>query len=249
METGGDSVSAGANGSREPYRGGHVRGCPTRPSRRRSLRLGRVRGCIRQTAIRICLALALVGAGAAPAAAQSATTLIGNTTPTDNLVSVSVGLVSGNTEASAQAFTTGSNAHGYSLSDVILYLSDFNDTQGTARISIYSEADSGFGGRPGSSLYVLTNPTSFTTDSTGTAHTFTAPGGATLDPDTTYFVVAEAPADGYFEIGATHTRREDTGGASGWSIGDRRYFQTNDHDWEPLSDNGYMMRIAVRGTA
>ena len=249
-ETGGEPLFAGRIGSWEPYgpyRRGRSQGCPTSPSRRWSLRLGRVLGCIRQTAIRICLALALVGAGAAPAAAQSATTLISNVTADDALLDYPVGLSFGDTLAWAQAFTTGANAHGYSLSDVIVYIDDFDDSQGTARVSIYSEAGAEFGGWPGSGLYVLTNPSAFTTTAGQTAHTFTAPGGATLDPDTTYYVVVEAPAGGSFDLGAIHTRREHAGGASGWSIGDRQHIKINDQDWD-LEQRGYTVRLAVRGT-
>ena len=59
--------------------------------------------------------------------------------------------------AGAQKFTTGSNAAGYTLSSLVVYIAD-TPSLATPKVSIYR---AGSDGNPGTSLYTLTNPASF----------------------------------------------------------------------------------------
>ena len=112
----------------------------------------------------------------------------------------------------ALGFTAGDNEEGYTLSSVQVH-TRFMPQDDAVRVSIYSHVS----GRPGSSLYVLTNPDSV---ANGQLNTFTAPANATLDPETNYFVVVEAPARS-FTLRTTFSNAEDSGNASGWSIANR----------------------------
>ncbi|MDE2754231.1 MAG: fibronectin type III domain-containing protein, partial [Gemmatimonadota bacterium] len=80
---------------------------------------------------------------------------------------------------SAGAFTTGSNATGYTLSDVILF---FSGTPSAARVSLATGLPSAH-----TEVAVFTNPTTLARG----LNTFTAPPGTTLEPSTTYYVVVE----------------------------------------------------------
>ena len=83
----------------------------------------------------------------------------------------------------AQKFTTGSNPTGYTLDEVRIYLAS-NGNAATPVITV----NSGTGTNPGAVLYTLDNPGTFTNFS---VNSFTAPSEATLDADTSYFVVME----------------------------------------------------------
>ena len=114
----------------------------------------------------------------------------------------------------AQGFTTGDNTGGYTLSSVRLGFASLFSTP-APKVSIY-EADAS--GNPGSIRYTLTNPSRIAR--TG-FNTFTAPANATLEKETTYFVIAEATSDVY-RVSVTNSTAEDLGGASGWSIYNQR---------------------------
>ena len=109
----------------------------------------------------------------------------------------------------AQKFTTGDNEYGYTLSRVVAVL-EYSVWDMSPRVSIYTENGSG---KPGSSLYTLSNPGTFGTGDT----IFTAPRNATLEKETRYFVVFEETSAGYTLTG-TGSNNEDSGGASGWNI-------------------------------
>ncbi len=138
----------------------------------------------------------------------------------------------------AQRFATGSQAGGYTLGSVEVYLRQFGGSD-AVRVSIYSSAS----GNPGSSVHVLTNPS---TVADTTVNTFTAPANATLSADTAYFVVVEATA-GQFAVGTITSNDEDAGAESGWSIHDSRHWRNSDTgSW---STSAAELRIAVRGPA
>ena len=149
----------------------------------------------------------------------------------------------------AQAFTTGTNAGGYTLESVELFLrvdisaADIGDLVATLR----SEGSSG---DPDTTLGTLTNPASIIGESSGTslgaedAATFTAPSGTVLAANTTYFVVLR------FDQGRTmwgaSANGEESGGAAGWSIADDS--RTNNGSfWITDSSESYYIR--VNGTA
>ena len=83
----------------------------------------------------------------------------------------------------AQKFTTGSNPTGYTLDEVRLYIGAY----GTSAAPIIT-INSGTGNNPGTVIYTLDNPGTFTSD---TVNSFNATSGTTLDADTSYFVVME----------------------------------------------------------
>ena len=153
-----------------------------------------------------------------PLQAQGQTTLVSNTGQTPTAFTSPVDLQ----VSRAQGFTTGDNSWGYTLSSVqlsLVRLSDGDDEWPV--VSIYEVDESG---TPGSSRYTLTNPD--TMNSTG-LNTFTAPLNATLEAETTYFVVAAATS-GFYTVYVTASNAEDSGAASGWSIAD----QPNDNWYE-----------------
>ena len=112
------------------------------------------------------------------------------------------------------------------------------------KVSIYTNSS----GAPGSSLYVLDNPVSL---SASANNSFTAPSGATLDPNTKYWVVFENEATGtaashqYF-VKSTVSDSEDAGASSGWSIADSR--RSGPDVGMLVSTQTAALRIAIRGT-
>ena len=120
----------------------------------------------------------------------------------------------------AQAFTTGGNARGYTLSQVKAHLGAF--AHDNAQVSIYSAA----GGEPDASLFTLTNPASVDANA---INTFSVSGTQTLAARTTYFVVFEiAGSSGDYDVRHTNSNNEDAGKASGWSIGDGLLWRNSD---------------------
>ena len=99
----------------------------------------------------------------------------------------------------AQAFDTGSNTEGYSLESIALRIAGGTLAAGTLTVTV--RADSA--GSPGATaLYTLTNPEELGGGTTPAVPelekgllAFTAPAGATLDPNTTYWVVFVWDAD------------------------------------------------------
>ena len=166
--------------------------------------------------------------------------------------------------AGAQKFTTGTNAAGYALSSVDVYIAD-TPSLATPKVSIYR---AGSDGNPGTSLYTLTNPASFNgEESWGTYdatafNTFTA-ANATLEPNTDYFVVFENTGTqttpeqndngvySCYDLAKIPTHRgEDLGGAAGWSIFDhshRKLASTN--AWWASSGSAIdPLRLKIEGT-
>ena len=176
------------------------------------------------------LVLALV-AGLTPAVAQAqATELVSNVAQTDGSTARF-----GGAHWRAQAFTTGDNSAGYTLSSVDL---DLTAVGTSLTVTINASTD----GLPGAVVHSLTSP------SIGTGvKTFTAGSGATLDASTTYFVVASGA--GTSRLRRTDSDDEDSGKASGWSIGDIGHWQNPGAGatWQQSSTQS--IKIAVKGTA
>ena len=148
-----------------------------------------------------------------PAGAQQATqTFVANTGQAD-------GGTGGLENDYAQAFTTGSNAAGYSLRSVEVefsaIVSAFSSSYLTA--SIHAESS----GSPGSSLGTLTNPASFPVSSTDQTLTFTSSAGIDLAASTTYFLVLDMNTTTVgTALRVTGSDAEDSGHLAGWSIAD-----------------------------
>ena len=136
----------------------------------------------------------------------------------------------------SQPFETGSNSGGYSLSSVHLKFIDFANRDST-RVSLHANAADG---TPGARLYVFGSPESIPIDS---FVTFAAPANATLDADTVYHILIEAPSGSYFVRRAVSPA--DTADAAGWNSLDEQS-RTNANDvWD--TNPGRRTVFEVRG--
>ena len=195
------------------------------------------------------LALALGGVvlWSAPAQAQTATALIKNTGQTAEAAALP--LTSSNPWR-AQAFTTGSNSAGYTLSSIGFYFASITDTM-TAGDQLEVTISSDSSDEPGAELCTLTDPATF---SGSGVHTFDAPSTdpcPTLAVSTKYFAVIKrvdfsgSPTP-TISLHITAESNEDDGGATGWSIEDTLRFYTGS-TWFSSSSGSYL--VVVRGEA
>ncbi len=145
----------------------------------------------------------------------------------------------------AQGFETGDTSGGYDLTSVEVNLSDAGDQDLTVQVR-EARFISGVPAPATSALYTLTPPTTLGTG----LQKFTAPGNATLDPNTQYFVVV---APGSFdptdvaEWRATHSSAEDDSGARDWRIHERRLILFS-NGWDDTS-GVHKIRINAENTA
>ena len=177
---------------------------------------------------------------AVPARAQTSVTLVANTGQADSGLTNSLNL------DWANAFTTGGNAAGYTLTSVDIPFLDARPAQVAFSVSIHSSS----GGNPGASLGTLTITGSLTANSN---NTFTASGGGIgLAANTTYFLVIDVTDDDSgTEITTTTSDAEDSGGAAGWSIADTIRFRShlNVSAWTIETQDSKTLRFAVHGYA
>ena len=155
---------------------------------------------------------------------------------------------SGNT-GYAQAFTTGANPAGYTLSSIGFDFASITETA-TAGAHLKMTLNEVSSGNPGDALCTLTDPGTF---SGSGVQIFDAPTTGTMCPTlaagTTYFAVIERVATSAMasiSLSRTVEANEDSGGATGWSIGDTRHRLTSGA-WG--SANSLSHRVAVRGYA
>ena len=179
-------------------------------------------------------------AGVLQSAHAGAIVPLADVTLISNLGQSSAG--SGNfTNDQAQAFTTGSNSGGYSLTKVVI-----NSHLGLGAdftVSVH-ENDSG---APGTSLGTLTNPTLPFPNSQEANYEFTH-SGIGLAASTTYFIVVDVGASSAtYLIYNTSSDAEDTGGATGWSIGDSSLYRGfgSTGSWTTWAQS---KRISITGT-
>ena len=185
--------------------------------------------------------------------APTATVLVKNTGRNDG----GIATLSALDIARAQAFTTGTATAGYTLSSIGIDFDNIADTS-TAASQLTVTLNEQTSGDPGSALCTLSDPLSF---SASGVHTFSAPTTGTnrcprLAASTTYFVVitrVAATAD-HIDLEVTVDVSEDSGGAAGWSIGNRhpsvqrRAVVVLDHDGVlPDRGQGRRDRAAVAG--
>ena len=175
-------------------------------------------------------------------ARSSHNVLVSNTGQASNGTTIT-GNNGGTQTKHAQKFTTGSNPTGYTLDEVRLYIGAY----GTSAAPIIT-INSGTGNNPGTVIYTLDNPGTFTSD---TVNSFTATSGTTLDADTSYFVVMENTSTGgggnqRYHVGTTLSNAEDSSGLSDWDIDNDG--RTGAPNWGPTS-SGVGYRIQIRGTA
>ena len=142
------------------------------------------------------------------------------------------------THEGAQAFTTGDNSDGYTVTSVGLDLSLGADHTINFTVGIWTNSNSNL---PGSSLGALTQPASLISG----VNEFTT-SGITLAANTTYWVVVDSNGDGSAQWEGTASDSEDST-ASGWSIADESYDRPYDGGtWGSYTDP---FKLRVTGTA
>ena len=152
------------------------------------------------------------------------------------------GFVSGNHHQTAMPFTTGSNALGYRLTSIQLYLSRVS---GSPIVYITIREDNA--GLPGETTIARLNMSTAITAAADIPQliTFTTSGEVTLQPDTLYWLHVNASTS-VAPAGVQQTARndEDTESQAGWSIGDHRVSRIDGGAWTtPTSRNSLQMRI------
>ena len=178
------------------------------------------------------LAAAIIFAPPFAPTAEAQTTLVSNVGQTR---SGSLGL---DTHAGAQAFTTGDNSAGYTVTSVGLDMSSGADHTINFTVGIWTNSNSNL---PGSSLVTLMQPASLITG----VNEFTT-SGIELAANTTYWVVVDSTGGGSVQWEGTASDSEDST-ASGWSIADESYDRPYDGDtWSSYTDP---FKFRVNGTA
>ncbi len=150
-----------------------------------------------------------------------------------------------------QAFTTGGNSTGYTLNSLdVEFARLFDSAIFSSKLTASINSDSG--GAPGAIVGTLTNPAfSSVTVPTGDRNfTFTAPaGGIQLAANTTYWLMLEndGTLQGSNSFRTTASDSEDSGGASGFSIGDSRVERRQNRIGGWLTEP-YAMKMRVNGS-
>ena len=136
-----------------------------------------------------------------------------------------------------QAFTTGYNLTGYTVSSVEIISEDWSGDDIALQI-----CGVGADGNPTTSCTDLTPPNSFPRGRL----VFNAPTGTTLTQLTTYMAVFKSPGGEQVKVDATSSDGEDAGSLTDWEV--RNRFQWNNAGtWQNASrDNA--IRIAIVGT-
>ena len=155
--------------------------------------------------------------------------------------------ITSTTPKRAQAFTTGTNELGYTLSSIgISFGTISSDSNPTSELTAtLNKVD---GSNPGDVICTLTDPASYVASS---VNTYQAPATRcpTLTASTTYFFVLSRANDttSTIQLDRTNSNSEDADPAVGWSIADNRRFFTSGA-WTP-PDDPTAHRIAVTGAA
>ena len=124
----------------------------------------------------------------------------------------------------AQAFTSGDNALGYTLTSADIFFRQVDTSNQVFANSVVTiRSDSG--GSPGTVLATLTDPSSGPT--AYAASTFTVPGqGLDIEPNTQYWLVFDITGDipGTNQVGNTNSDNENVA-ESGWSISNNGHYR------------------------
>ena len=204
---------------------------PPAPGQKRPARLQaaltRTAAPARHAAAAFLVAVAALLALPLQAQAQTLTTLVSNTGET---------LSSGFTDFQvAQRVRTGSNADGYTISEVDIRLK--LESGGTS-VSIRKNAS----GEPGDLVATLTNPSNL---SPNRLNTFTAPVGTRLNASRSYWITVSEGISNRAQLAFTTSDAQT--GAQGWSIdNDRLYRSSDSDDW---TNSNSALVIAIKGTA
>ena len=179
-----------------------------------------------------------------------------STTSTTATLSISPALV-GNTQqptrskelgqayGHAQAFTTGSNTGGYTLTGIGVYLIADDEPRSSEFPLMLPTATLREGSLSGSIVATLTKPTYFVDNA---INTWTAPANTDLKPATTYYLILAGGAE-IIRLWTTVSDNEDSGKASGWSIGNLGYDKLNASSSFAPRATGTSFKINVVGRA
>ena len=200
------------------------------------------------------LALLLAAlAFAQPATAQSVVDLIAN----DGQTSAD-GDAAAYGKIYATSFTTGSHSTGYELTRVTMWLKkDGMESRPGNSVDVNIHTDSG--GTPGLVIGFATITDEPTTSWAGygdgirPGRISTLPVGIDLAADTTYWVSVRPSSnqgadDDHYLLGGTSSDNEDSGGLSGWSLGNNRLLRASDGSWDTTSTNANALRLELRGS-
>ena len=146
------------------------------------------------------------------------------------------------TQRVAQAFTTGSNTGGYTLSSIAIA---FRASVGSPTdLEVTLHAASGSNPNTGTTLATLSG----SSPSTAGSYTYTCSSGCDLSASTTYFVYIKAPnsaSGSHYLATFTSSAATLTPSGNGWSIADKGRLQYVEVGW---FDSGSHYRIAVTAT-
>ena len=142
-----------------------------------------------------------------------------------------------------QGFTTGSNAGGYTLSDIEIRFAGSAAPPSNLVVRLASGVSASSGG---STVVRLSNPATL---SAGVL-TFTPASATTLSADTTYFVIVQGNSTaGNSELKQTSSNSEDAGGQAGFSIANNQVYRSGGTTGGWTDDTGGRMMIRVNGAA
>ena len=190
-----------------------------------------------RAAARIALAALLLAGAAGVAAPAAADVLVSNLGRADG------GVGSLASFDQAQAFTTGNNSAGYTLTSVEIEFSQVSKADHDFSVSILSNSS----GAPGTSQGTLTNPT-LTVSTSDAVYEFDAPtAGIALAAETTYWIVIDSKEAGTNDIRNTDSNDQDANPAAGWSIDDGSLFRprTSTGTWIAFAQS---KKIRINGT-
>ena len=144
----------------------------------------------------------------------------------------------------AQAFTTGANAGGYTLTGVDFSFPQINDGALAGKLTAEIRSDSS--GAPGAVVATLTKPGTIAAGTNSFTH-----AGVALAANTTYWAVLDVTLvllPGANTIQNTASDAEDAGGADGWTIADEGHYRTwnTSGAWTSFSQS---RKITIHGTA
>ena len=144
----------------------------------------------------------------------------------------------------AQAFTTGANAGGYTLTGVDFSFPQINDGALTGKLTVEIRSDSS--GAPGAVVATLTKPGTIAAGTNSFTHS-----GVALAANTTYWAVLDVTLvllPGANTIQNTASDAEDAGGADGFTIADDGHYRTwnTSGAWTSFSQS---RKITIHGTA
>ena len=188
---------------------------------------------VRPLAARVLTAVLLAAFAALLAlSAQAQTTAITLVSNTGEIVGA------GSSNFGAQSFETGSNADGYTVSEVDIHLGTAANKSTTVKIREDDGSD-----EPGALVATPNNPATLTNSG---LNTFTAPADTTLAADTTYWISVNEGSSNRASFITTSGNGQT--GEPGWSIGNQRLWRSSEGEgWATSHDLSFL--IAIKGTA